>query len=123
MLIVAVLGIFIAFLRPSLISMFFIIGVVRASGFFPTIISLFIRGIPALAIPIAIFGTIVIGLPLSIYANYVGNPVLNTTASLGSIILPLLICLAGKYIVVLRRRKKYPTDYIDGDISDIQKSA
>jgi urea-proton symporter len=92
MFMMAFIGIIISFLRPSLICMFFIIGIIRAAGFFPTILSIFTNKIPAKAITISIYLTISLGLPLSIYANYTGNRGLNSFASLGSVLLPLLIC-------------------------------
>jgi SSS family solute:Na+ symporter len=102
MLGMAALGLLIGMLAPSLLSMFFIIGVVRGAGFFPTLSSFFSRNIPPFAIPISIISTIVLCLPLSIYANAISSPALNTTASLSAVVLPLVIIILCS---MLKKRK------------------
>lgn len=98
MILISVVGLFIAFAKPPLIAIFFIIGTVRAAGCFPTIISIFSKKIPACIIPIAIGSAIFISLPLSIYANMNDSKNLVVFASLSAVFFPLLICLFGIFL-------------------------
>jgi Na+/proline symporter len=105
MLGMAALGLIIGLLAPNLISMFFIIGVIRGVGFVPTISALINKNIPPIAIPASIVITLATCLPLSIYANTTGNKPLITTASISAVILPLII-IAAAYLVGKIRTKK-----------------
>lgn len=98
MIIVSVIGLLIAFTKPPLIAIFFIIGTVRAAGCFPTIISMFSKKIPGYIIPFAIGSAIFVSLPLSIYANMSGSKNLVVFASLSAVFFPLFVCLLGIFI-------------------------
>ena len=92
------LGLLVGLLAPNLISMFFIIGVIRGVGFIPTISSLITKKIPPMAIPASIIITLVFCLPLSIYANTNGIKPLITTASISAVILPLIIITLAYFL-------------------------
>ena len=106
MLLVTAIGIFVAFSRPSLIAMFFIIGTVRAAGFFPTILALKTNKMPACIIPLAIGSAICVCLPLSIYANINNEQNLIVVSSLGSVFCPLMICLGGMLYYQIKNKFK-----------------
>lgn len=95
MLFVAIIGVFIAFLKPPLISIFFIIGTIRAAGCFPTILSIFTNKVNPWIIPVSIGSAIFISLPISIWGNVTGDKNLIVFSSLSAVIFPLVIFYCG----------------------------
>ncbi|MGI6681073.1 MAG: sodium:solute symporter family protein [Bdellovibrionota bacterium] len=101
---IAIISTIIAFLKPNLKAMFFIIGTIRAAGFFPTILTLFGKLSLPIAIPFAIGSAIFLSLPLSIYSNLHNIEDLVIISSLSALIFPLIIFYVG-YIINKRIRR------------------
>lgn len=95
MIVISVMSITIAFLKPNLKEMFFIIGTIRASGFFPTILTLLKKNTLPYLFPIIIGSAIFVSLPLSIYANIYNIPNLVPLSSLSALIFPFIIYYVG----------------------------
>lgn len=110
MLLITIIGLSIAFLKPSLIATFFIIGTIRAAGFFPTILTLITNKMPPFIIPLAIGSAICICLPLSIYANINNTQNLIVFSSLGSVFFPLIICIFGILYYKIKKMNLVPTN-------------
>ena len=83
MVIMAVIGTSIALLQPKLLWVFLIYGALASAAFFPTIL--------------AVALSLVIGLPLSVYANVVGNVNLIVLAAVLSVAVGLVVCLIAGF--------------------------
>ncbi|MCB9798827.1 hypothetical protein H6758_03830 [Candidatus Nomurabacteria bacterium] len=92
MLSMAIVGTAIALLQPELLWIFLASGTLAAAGFFPTVFSLYSEKVTKKAIFWALGLSIVLGFPLSVYANTVENTNLIVTASLLSIGIGLVVC-------------------------------
>lgn len=82
----------IALLQPKLLWVFLISGALVSSILFPTIYALFSKNISAKAIYYSVGLALMLGTPLSIYANLNENPVLIVVAALVPVLLGFLIC-------------------------------
>jgi urea-proton symporter len=92
MLAVTAIGTAIALSQPKLLWVFLVYGALASAGLFPTIFALYSRRISAKAAAIAVMASLIIGTPLSIYANASENPYLIVTAAILSIAIGLTIC-------------------------------
>ncbi len=93
MVIFCIIGTSIALLKPNMLWTFMIYGSVTAAVFFPIIFSLFWDRLTGRGISAAIFTSIVLGLPFSIYANINNQENLIVYSSLFTILTSLLICV------------------------------
>ena len=93
MLLVALLGTGVALLQPKILWVFFISGALAASGFFPTILAIYWKKLPAAGVLWGIGTSLALGTPLAIYANVSGDPVMNVIAAAVSISAGLVACL------------------------------
>ena len=94
MLISAVLGTGIALLQPKLLWIFLIYGALASAGFLPTILSLCWNRVTARGTALGVGLSLLIGLPLSIYANVMENETLIVWSAILSVAI-------GGIIVVL----------------------
>lgn len=93
MAVMTVVGTAIALLQPKLLWMFMIYGALASAGMFPVIFSLFWRKISAMGAFLAVILSLVVGTPLSIYANIQQDPYLNVTAAVASVLIGFVICV------------------------------
>lgn len=93
MLVMAALGTGIALLRPQLLWVFLIYGALASAGFFPTILSLCWNRITANGAATAVVASLLVGTPLSFYANITGNETLVVIAAIASIAIGGIILL------------------------------
>lgn len=77
----AVIGGTIAMMKPQLLWVFFIYGALASTGLVPTIVSLFWGRVTAKDVFTAIIASLVLSVPLSIYANITDNPHLIVLSS------------------------------------------
>jgi len=103
MLGIAVFGTGIALLQPKLLWVFLIYGALSSAGLFPTIFSLFWNKLDAKGAFWAVTLSLVLGLPLSIYANVVENTHLIVLAAVLSVLIGLVVCL----IAGIRNKERY----------------
>ena len=92
MLSMAIVGTGIALLQPKLLWIFLASGTLASAGFFPTIFSLYSKTIKKEAVFIALFLSIIVGFPLSVYANIVDNTNLIVWSSVLSILIGFFVC-------------------------------
>lgn len=92
MIIMAIFGLIISFSQPNILWVFMIGGSVTASTFFPVILALFWKRLPAYGVFLSVILSLAIGLPYSIYANYSEATEHIVYASMVSVFIPLLIC-------------------------------
>jgi len=104
MLSMAIIGTVIALLRPQLLWVFLIYGAMASAAFFPTILSLFWSRLDSRGAFWAVVFSLVIGLPISIYANVTGNVNLIVLSAVLSIGIGLIICLVSG---LMNRRSAY----------------
>jgi len=97
MVIMAVIGTSIALLQPKLLWVFLIYGALASAAFFPTIFSLFWSKLSKNGAFLAVALSLVIGLPLSVYANVVGNVNLIVLAAVLSVAVGLVVCLIAGF--------------------------
>ena len=81
MCVFAAVGMVVALLRPQLIWVFLIYGALAASVFFPILLALFWTGVRVGAVFWGIVAGIVLGTPLSVYANVTGDTQLIVLAA------------------------------------------
>ena len=93
MVLMTILGTGIALLQPKLLWVFFIYGALVSAGVFPTIFSVCWRRMSANGAFWAIIASLVIGMPLSVYANLNEIPTLVVVASIASVSIGLLVSL------------------------------
>ena len=91
MIVFAVIGVGIASLRPQLLWVFLIYGALAASVFFPILLTLFWKKVSASAAFWGIILGILLGTPLSIYANVNGETALVVLAALLGLIVPGIV--------------------------------
>jgi Na+/proline symporter len=92
MLGITVLGTAIALAQPKLLWVFLIYGALASAGLCPTIFALYSKRITGKAAAIAVGSSLIIGTPLSIYANVTENPFLIVTAAILSVAIGLVVC-------------------------------
>lgn len=92
MLIVAFVGTLIALLKPQLLWVFLIYGALASSIFFPIVFSVFNSNLSANGFFTAIIISLLLGTPLSIYANVTNNVDLIVLAAIMSVLIGLIVC-------------------------------
>lgn len=97
MLIMTVLGTGIALCRPKLLWCFLAYGAMASAGLFPTVFALYWKRLTDKGVFWAILLSLVIGTPLSIYANVTENPYLIVTAAILSVGIGLIVCLVSGF--------------------------
>ena len=97
MLIMAFLGAGIALLQPQLLWVFLIYGALASAGFFPTVLSLYWKRLNKRGAFWAVTLSLLIGLPISIYANVTGNVNLLVLSAVLSVGIGLVICLIAGF--------------------------
>ena len=97
MIYMAMIGTGIALLQPKLIWVFLIYGALASSAFFPTIFSLFWDRLNSNGAFMAISLSLIIGLPLSIYANLTENTTLIVVSSILSVGIGLFVSLIAGF--------------------------
>jgi len=95
------LGSGIALLEPKLLWVFLIYGALASAGFFPTVLALYWEKLSAKAAFWAITISLVVGTPLSVYANIKDDPYLVVLAAVLSVVIGLVICVMS---VAMRSR-------------------
>ena len=95
MLGMAVVGTGIALLQPKLLWVFLIYGALASAGFFPTILSIFWKRLTSAGAFWGLALSLLIGLPLSIYANVTENTDLIVLSSVLSVGIGLVVCVAA----------------------------
>ncbi|PIR91935.1 hypothetical protein COU01_04505 [Candidatus Falkowbacteria bacterium CG10_big_fil_rev_8_21_14_0_10_44_15] len=98
MLSMAVIGTGIALMQPQLLWVFLIYGAMASAAFFPTILSLFWSRLNSIGAFCAITFSLLIGLPISIYANITGNVNLIVLSAVSSVGIGLIICLISGFM-------------------------
>ncbi len=93
MLLMAFLGTGIALLQPKLLWVFLIYGALASAGFFPTYLSLYWSKLNKQGAYWAVTLSLVIGLPLSIYANIKEDVNLIVLSAVLSVVVGLIVCL------------------------------
>lgn len=93
MILMTITGVSIALLKPKLLWVFFIYGAMVSAGVFPTIFSVCWSRLPSNGAFYAIVLSLVLGLPLSIYANIKEDPYLIVLAAVCSVAIGLIVCL------------------------------
>ncbi len=103
MIIFGVIGTVIALMQPQLIWLFLIYGALASSALFPTVFSLFSSRVSAAAMFWAVLLSLLIGTPLSIYANFSGNENLVVGSAILTILIGLVVCI----ISILRHKERF----------------
>lgn len=104
MLIMAVIGTGIALLEPKLLWLFLIYGALASAGFLPTIFSLLWGKVTARGAMLAVGLSILVGMPLSIYANVTENEILIVIAAIASVAIGgIIVILNG----LLNRQSRF----------------
>ncbi|MBD3223697.1 MAG: hypothetical protein GF313_03145 [Caldithrix sp.] len=98
MLAMALLGTGIALLQPQLLWVFLIYGALASAGFFPIVLSLYWKKLNKQGAFWAITLSLLVGLPMSIYANVTGNVNLIVLSAVLSIGIGLIICLTFGFL-------------------------
>ncbi|MEZ4753549.1 MAG: hypothetical protein R3A13_04465 [Bdellovibrionota bacterium] len=97
MVFMATLGTAIALLKPTLLWTFLIYGAIGSAGMFPTILALYWNKLTAKGAMWAVSLSLLIGTPLSIYANVNNDPYLVVVAAITSVLVGLIICLVSGF--------------------------
>ncbi len=92
MLVMAVIGLSISLLEPSMILTFLVGGAITSALFFPIIFALFWKRLTALAVFWSIGLSLAISIPWISYATNTGNEMQIVMASIAGITIPLIIC-------------------------------
>lgn len=92
MLILTLVGTCIALLQPKLLWVFLIYGAIASAGMFPTLFAFFSERVTARVIFLSLSIPLVLGTPISIYANITENTILIVLASIFNTFLGLGIC-------------------------------
>ncbi len=93
MLGIATLGTCIALMKPQLLWVFLIYGALASSTLFPTVLAIFWNKLPAKGAFWAIVLSLIIGTPLSIYANVNQDTNLIVISAISSVLVGLIVCL------------------------------
>ncbi len=97
MLSMALLGTGVALLQPKLLWVFLIYGALASAGFFPTVLSLYWSRLTKQGAFWAVTLSLLIGLPLSIYANVKENVNLIVLSAILSVVIGLVVCLIAGF--------------------------
>lgn len=97
MIALTALGSAIALLEPKLLWVFLIYGALASAGLFPVIFALYWRKLTARGAFWAIILSLIIGTPLSIYANVKDDPNLIVIAAVLSVAIGLVICISSGF--------------------------
>jgi len=97
MLLMAVIGTGIALLQPKLLWVFLIYGALASAGLFPTMFSLFWKRLSAKGAFWALSLSLILGIPLSIYANVTENVHLIVLAAIISVAIGFVVCLLAGF--------------------------
>lgn len=95
MVIGAVLAVLLAMVKLKILWMLFIIGVIGGAMVAPIIFAMGVKYIDPRYITASVIVALIIALPLSIYGNIVGNSIVVSGASIGSILIGAMICWFG----------------------------
>ena len=98
MILMAIIGTAIALMQPQLLWIFLIYGALASAGLFPTIFSIFWKRMTATGAFWAVTLSLLFGIPLSIYANIVGNAHLIVLSVVLSVTIGLIICLITGFL-------------------------
>jgi len=98
MVMAALFAVLLAIAKLKILWMLFIIGTIGGAMTAPIIFAMCVRYIHPHAITTSIFVALLISVPLSIYGNIVGNSMMVSGASIGSILIGALICYWGTKI-------------------------
>src|SRR3989344_9272335 len=93
MVVMAVLGTGIALLQPKLLWVFLIYGALASAGFFPTVLSIFWKRLTARGAFWAVTSSLVVGMPLSVYANIKEDVDLIVLAAVLSVMIGFVVWL------------------------------
>ncbi len=93
MIFMAVVGTCLALLQPKLLWLFLIYGAMASAGLFPVMFAISSKRVTANGAFWAVCLSLLIGTPLSIYANITEDPYLIVTAAVTSIAVGLLTCV------------------------------
>ena len=88
----ALLGGAIAMMQPQLLWVFFIYGALAATGLVPTLVALFWPRVSERGVLMAIVVSLVISMPLSVYANISGDVALVVLSSVSSVSVGGVVC-------------------------------
>ncbi|MBT3834660.1 hypothetical protein HOF56_00250 [Candidatus Peribacteria bacterium] len=95
MIVCAVIGTAIALLKPQLMWVFLIYGALASAGLFPTILSLTWNRLNAKGAMFAVAISLLVGTPLSIYANVKGDENLIVYAAISSVLISLVVSIVA----------------------------
>jgi len=93
MILLTVLGTCIALSQPKLLWLFLIYGALASAGMFPTIFALYWGKVTARGALWAVVLSLLVGTPLSVYANVKEDPYLIVAAAVLSVVVGLLVCI------------------------------
>jgi len=97
MLFMALIGTGIALLQPKLLWVFLIYGAMASAGFFPTYLSLYWSRLTKEGAFWAVTLSLIIGLPISVYANIKENVNLIVLSAVLSVLIGLVVCLIAGF--------------------------
>jgi Na+/proline symporter len=103
MVIFAVIGTGIGLLQPQLLWVFLVYGALASAALFPTVFSLFSERLTAQGVSWALGLSILLGTPLSLYANVTQNTNLIVLAAVLSVAIGLVVCVFD----ILRSKKRF----------------
>jgi Na+/proline symporter len=92
-----ILGTSIALCQPKLLWLFLIYGALSSAGLFPTIFALYWNRLTARGASLAVMLSLLIGTPLSIYANITENAILIVIAAVLSVSIGFIVCLISGF--------------------------
>ncbi len=98
MILMTIIGTSIALCKPKLLWCFLAYGALASAGLFPTIFALYWKRLTANGVFWAIVLSLIIGTPLSIYANITDNPYLIVAAAILSVLIGLIVCLVAGFL-------------------------
>ncbi len=92
MAISAFIGVSVALMQPKLLWLFLTYGALASAAFIPTLFSLYTDKLTAKAAYYAVITSLLLGTPLSAYANITEDPYLIVFAAIASVAIGLVIC-------------------------------
>ena len=111
MFLLAVVGVAIALFQPKLLWVFLIYGALASAAFFPAFLSIYWKKLSAQGAMWAIILSLVLGLPLSIYANIKEDTNLIVLSAVLSVAIGLIVCLTFGFF----NKKEYDFPVIKSD--------
>jgi Na+/proline symporter len=93
MIVFAIAGTGFGLLQPKLLWVFLVYGALASAALFPTVFSLYSRRLTAKGVSWALGLSIVLGTPLSLYANVTQNTNLVVLAAALSVTIGLIVCI------------------------------